>query len=103
HHLREIAGELHVPVQYGGGLRSVAAVTAALHAGADRAIVGTVALTDPPLLDEILAAHGPSRVRVSVDVRGGRPTASGWVRTADANAEAVLERLRDACVEWFVY
>jgi phosphoribosylformimino-5-aminoimidazole carboxamide ribotide isomerase len=102
-HLREISSELGVPAHYGGGLRSVEAVGEALRAGADRAIVGTVALSDPELLAEILAEYGPESVVVSVDARGGRPAASGWVETTDASTEEVLERLRDAGVEWFVY
>jgi phosphoribosylformimino-5-aminoimidazole carboxamide ribotide isomerase len=102
-HLREIVGELGVPTHYGGGLRSVAAVGEALRAGADRAIVGTVALTDPQLLAEILAEHGPESVIVSVDVRGGKPATAGWVESADAGTEEALERLRAAGVEWFVY
>ena len=53
-----------VPVQYGGGLRTVDAVRAALRAGAERAIVGTAALRDVDFLDEIVSAHGAARGRV---------------------------------------
>jgi phosphoribosylformimino-5-aminoimidazole carboxamide ribotide isomerase len=102
-HLKGIVSELGVPVQYGGGLRSSEAVGAALAAGADRAIVGTVALTDPELLGEMLDAHGAERVCVSVDARGGRAAASGWAETTEARTEEVLERLRDVGVGWFVY
>ncbi len=70
-HLQRIA-ELGVPVQYGGGLRSGEAIATALAAGAARVILGTAAFKDPRLLEEALAAHGPERVMVSVDVRGGR-------------------------------
>ena len=102
-HLRAIARDVGVPVQYGGGLRSAEAVAAALDAGAERAIVGTVALTDPPMLAQILAAHGPERVGVSVDVRAGRPAAAGWTQAVDEGTEEAFERLREAGVEWFVY
>ena len=43
----------------------------ALAAGATRVILGTAALTDPEMLREVLAAHGPERILVGVDVRGG--------------------------------
>jgi len=102
-HLRAIARDVSVPVQYGGGLRTPEAVAAALGAGAERAIVGTVALTDPPLLAQILAENGPERVGVSVDVRAGRPAAAGWTQAADEGPEEVFERLREAGVQWFVY
>ena len=55
HHLERIAGELGVPVQYGGGLRSIEAVRDALGAGATRVILGTAAFTDPDFLDEAVA------------------------------------------------
>ena len=102
-HLRAISDDVGVPVQYGGGLRTPEAVAAALDAGAERAIVGTVALTDPPLLERILAEHGAARVGVSVDVRAGRPAAAGWAQSADERPEDVFARLRCAGVEWFVY
>jgi phosphoribosylformimino-5-aminoimidazole carboxamide ribotide isomerase len=102
-HLREIASEVGVPVQYGGGLRSVRAVGEALGAGADRAIVGTVALTQPRLLAEILDEHGPQSVVVSVDVRGGRPASAGWLESTETSTEAALDELQEAGVEWFVY
>jgi len=102
-HLRAISRDLGVPVQYGGGLRSSEAVTAALDAGASRAIVGTIALRNPQLLAEILASHGAERVGVSVDVRAGRPASAGWTERAHEGPEEVFARLRAAGVEWFVY
>ena len=70
-----------MPVQYGGGLRSAQAVDDALEAGAARVILGTAAFTDPELLREVLAAHGPERVLVGVDVRGGQVATHGWLQT----------------------
>src|SRR5580704_2289581 len=49
-HLRRIAGELRTPVQYGGGLRTLENVQAAIDAGARRVVLGTAALNDPGLL-----------------------------------------------------
>ena len=69
--LARIAADAGVPVQYGGGLRSPAAVDDALDAGAARVILGTAAFTTRGPARAVLAAHGPERVLVSVDVRGG--------------------------------
>ncbi|HZI92301.1 MAG TPA: HisA/HisF-related TIM barrel protein, partial [Thermoleophilaceae bacterium] len=76
-HLERIAGELGVPVQFGGGLRSTESISAALGAGAQRVLVGTAAITDPDLLVAALEEWG-ERVAVAVDVRGGRVSVSGW-------------------------
>ena len=102
-HLRRIVHELAVPVQFGGGLRSAQAVTAALDAGAHRVILGTAAFTDPDLLRRVLDAHGPSRVLVSVDVRGGHVSTAGWTQTTELSTAAVLERLHEAGVRNLVY
>jgi phosphoribosylformimino-5-aminoimidazole carboxamide ribotide isomerase len=92
-HLRRIAGELGVPVQYGGGLRSAQAVSDALDAGAARVILGTAAFTQAGLLERALGEHGPARVLVSVDVRGGHVTTAGWTETTTIATEAVIADL----------
>jgi phosphoribosylformimino-5-aminoimidazole carboxamide ribotide isomerase len=101
-HLRRIVEGTGVPVQYGGGLRSVEAVRDALGAGAERVIVGTAALSDVDFLDEIVAAYGP-RVLVSVDVRGGRIATAGWTHVTDLPASEAFVRLRGRGVDSFVY
>ena len=101
-HLRRITSELTVPVQYGGGLRSLVAVREALAAGASRVVVGTAAYTDLDFLDEIVATWGV-RVCVAIDVRGGNVSVSGWTQTTQMPARDVVERLQARGVKQFVY
>jgi phosphoribosylformimino-5-aminoimidazole carboxamide ribotide isomerase len=101
-HLAQIA-ELGVPVQYGGGLRTVDAVAAALEAGAHRAILGTAAFKDLDFLDDALASFGPARLIVSVDVRGGNVATAGWTETSELPATAAVTALQDRGVRAFVY
>ena len=101
-HLRRIVDDAGVPVQYGGGLRSVEAVEAALGAGAERAIVGTQAFRDVDFLDDCLARFG-ARIVVSVDVRAGRVATAGWTQTTALPAEEAIRRLGDRGVRSFVY
>ena len=91
-----------MPVQYGGGLRSLPAVRDALRAGAERVILGTAAFHDIDFLDDVLGAFG-DRVVVSVDTRGGNVSTSGWQETTQMPADAVIERLQDRGVRSFVY
>lgn len=100
--LERIAGELGVPVQFGGGLRTRASVEAALAAGAERVILGTAAYTDVDFLDDVLSAHG-SRVVVSVDVRGGRVASAGWTQQTEMEATAVIDHLQRRGVRRLVY
>jgi phosphoribosylformimino-5-aminoimidazole carboxamide ribotide isomerase len=101
-HLERIVDELGVPVQYGGGLRSLPAVRDALRAGANRVILGTAAYTDVDFLDDVLSAYG-ERMVVSVDARGGNVTTAGWTETTQMPAEAVIERMSRRGVRQFVF
>src|SRR5690349_18785599 len=101
-HLEQITTELDVPVQYGGGLRSLGAVRDALRAGAERVILGTAAFKDIDFLDDVLGAYR-ERTIVSVDTRGGKVSTSGWQETTKMPAEAVIERLQNRGVRSFIY
>ena len=101
-HLRAMARELDVPIQYGGGLRSVVAVRNALAAGADRVVLGTAAFTDVEFLDEVMRQWG-SRVVVAVDVRGGHVSVAGWTQATQMRPDDVIRRLQDRGVRQFLY
>jgi phosphoribosylformimino-5-aminoimidazole carboxamide ribotide isomerase len=101
-HVRRIARKVGVPIQAGGGLRSLPDVREALRAGAARVILGTAAYTDVDFLDEVLAAYG-EHVLVSVDVRGGRVSTAGWTEQTQMPAGDVIARLQARGVHQFVY
>ncbi|MCW3018249.1 MAG: phosphoribosylformimino-5-aminoimidazole carboxamide ribotide isomerase [Solirubrobacterales bacterium] len=101
--LRRIAREVGVPVQYGGGLRTAEAVDDALDAGAARVILGTVAMLDPKVLSDSLETHGPERVLVGVDVRGGEVVTHGWLMGTDVQARVAFDALRKRGVRNFVF
>jgi phosphoribosylformimino-5-aminoimidazole carboxamide ribotide isomerase len=100
--LERIAAAVDIPVQVGGGLRDIAAVRAAVDAGAARVVLGTAAYRDVDLLDAALDALG-DRVVVSVDARGGRLATSGWTEQTDIPVESVVERMGARGVRRFVY
>jgi phosphoribosylformimino-5-aminoimidazole carboxamide ribotide isomerase len=101
-HVRRISAELDCPVQLGGGLRTLAAIEQALEAGAQRAILGTAAFTDPQLLDAALK-EWPERVMVSVDTRGGKVTTAGWTQSTELTAAVVMRELQERGVQRIVY
>ncbi len=101
-HLERITSELGVPVEYGGGLRSLASVRKALAAGAERVVVGTAAYGDAEFLAEALSLWGV-RVLVGVDVRGGRVSVAGWTRETQMLPEQLIERLQAQGAQRFVY
>ncbi len=101
-HVERIARELPVPLELGGGLRSIASIRRALAAGADRVVLGTAAFTDPDLLDEALSAF-TSRILVGVDVRGGQVAVAGWTRETQVRGEDAIRRMQQHGATRFVY
>jgi phosphoribosylformimino-5-aminoimidazole carboxamide ribotide isomerase len=101
-HVQRITSELDVPVELGGGLRSIASIRRALAAGASRVVLGTAAFTDPDLLDEALRAF-TSRILVGVDVRGGMVSVAGWTRETQMRGEDAIRRMQRQGATRFVY
>ena len=101
-HLRRIASEVDVPVQYGGGLRTLVDVRDALSAGAARVVLGTAAYTDIEFLEEVLETWGVRAV-VAIDVRGGHVSVSGWEKTTQMLPADVIARMQRYGVRQFVY
>jgi phosphoribosylformimino-5-aminoimidazole carboxamide ribotide isomerase len=101
-HLKRITSELHVPVQYGGGLRSFVAVRDALAAGADRVVLGTAAYTDIEFLDSVVEQWG-NRILVAIDVREGFVSVSGWTERTQMPPDDVIVRMQRRGVKQFVY
>lgn len=101
-HAERIVRELGLPVQYGGGLRSLHSINRALGAGVERVILGTAALTDVDFLEQALGDFG-DRVAVGVDVRDGRVAVKGWTEEAAGEPEQVLAELGDRGVQRVVY
>jgi phosphoribosylformimino-5-aminoimidazole carboxamide ribotide isomerase len=70
-----------LPLQVGGGYRTLEAIAAALDAGADRVMIGTAALGHG-FLETAVERFGPSLV-VAVDVRDGRVAVEGWTQVSE--------------------
>jgi phosphoribosylformimino-5-aminoimidazole carboxamide ribotide isomerase len=102
HHVERIAWELEVPIELGGGLRSIASIRAALGAGASRVVLGTAAFTDSDLLDEALRSFS-SRILVGVDVRGGMVSVAGWTRETQMRGDDAIRRMQERGATRFVY
>jgi len=83
--LREICAAIEIPVDMGGGLRSLDDIETVLGLGVRWVLLGTSALTSPEVLEQAIARFGDA-VCVSVDARDGRVAIEGWVETSDISA-----------------
>lgn len=96
------AAQAGVPVQLGGGLRSLEAIGAALDLGVSRAIIGTRAL-DGDLMRAAVARFGSERIVAGIDARDGKVATDGWVHVTDLSAVELAARLRAVGVRHAVY
>jgi len=76
--LRAICGCLDIPVQIGGGIRSIEDASAALEMGAYRVVIGTSAVRNPDMVRSSIERFGDRRVVVSLDARDGEVRVGGW-------------------------
>lgn len=91
--VRRVVDAAGIPVQVGGGYRTLPRIEAALAAGATRVLVGTAAL-DQAFLREAVALF-EERLVVAVDARDGRVAVDGWTRAADLGPAELARRCRD--------
>jgi phosphoribosylformimino-5-aminoimidazole carboxamide ribotide isomerase len=91
-----------MPVQLGGGIRTLGHVEAWLGKGLSRVILGTVALREPQLVRQA-AALFPGRIAVGIDARGGRVAVEGWAEVSDIAARDLALRFEDAGAAAIVY
>lgn len=92
-----ILSSVSVPVQLGGGIRTLKDVERWIEAGVSRVILGTVAVQQPDIVIAAALAY-PEQIAVSVDVRKGKVAVNGWTADSDLDAITVARRFEDAGV-----
>ncbi|MFP5254401.1 MAG: 1-(5-phosphoribosyl)-5-[(5-phosphoribosylamino)methylideneamino]imidazole-4-carboxamide isomerase [Acidimicrobiia bacterium] len=92
HLIAAIAGSVDVPVQAGGGVRSVEAAAALADVGVARVVMGTAAMASPDLVAAV-AARQP--VALGLDVKGREVAVKGWVEGSGTDIADALRRLAD--------
>ncbi len=98
-----ITAALDIPVQLGGGLRTMEQIESALAAGVARVVLGTVAVTDPGLVREACSAFGSDKVLVGLDARNGLVAVKGWQDVTSRQILEVAAEIRECGVERLIY
>ncbi len=100
--IQRIRQAISIPMQVGGGLRSLESVTALFDLGIQRAILGTAALKDQGFLRACLARWG-ERIAVGLDARDGLVATDGWLETSTTSALTLARELAAEGVARFIY
>lgn len=100
--IAEIVQAVSVPVQVGGGLRDLDSVSQLLNLGVERAILGTVAVEQPQLVQQLCQAF-PGRIVVGIDARNGKVATRGWMETSSVEATELAQQVAAFGVAAIIY
>jgi phosphoribosylformimino-5-aminoimidazole carboxamide ribotide isomerase len=101
--IADLLAAVDIPVQVGGGIRSLDTARLLLEQGADRVVVGTAAAEQPRALGQWLQALGAERLIVGVDARGGHVATHGWQNQTDLDVVTFCHLLAEVGVVRVLY
>ncbi|BAW97075.1 phosphorybosilformimino-5-amino-phosphorybosil-4-imidazolecarboxamideisomerase [[Synechococcus] sp. NIES-970] len=100
--IQKIAAAIAIPVQVGGGLRTIASVDQLFAVGVERAILGTAAVENPELVTELCGKY-PGRIAVGIDARNGKVATKGWLETSEVLATDLAQQMAIQGVAAIIY
>jgi len=92
-----------IRIQLSGGLRSLAAIREVLQPEVARVVLGTAVVTDPNVVDDVLAVTGPDRMAVGLDARDGMVAIRGWTENTGQRLDDVARRVIASGVRTIIY
>ncbi len=101
--IRGIVADLDIPVQVGGGIRSVDAVKRYLDIGVSRVVIGSAAVTNPKLVEELLKLYSPSKIVVGIDAENGIPKIKGWTESSGLKDYELALQMKEMGIERIIY
>ena len=100
--VKQITRAVSIPVQIGGGIRTMADIKAKLGMGVERVILGTIAVTDPALTEGAVSKYGKAIV-IGVDASNGKVAIAGWTSVSDLESTELIRRLGEIGVDTVIY
>lgn len=100
--IKDVAQNVTIPVQVGGGVRTLEAIEKHISSGVSRVIIGTAAINDRTFLNEAVATY-KDKIAVSIDAREGFVATDGWTETSNVKALYLVKELEQIGVETVVY
>lgn len=100
--IRRICESVSVPVQTGGGIRTMEDIEAKLSCGIARVIIGTKAVSDAEFVKRAVDKYG-DRIVIGIDAKDGMVAVEGWEKTSDFGAVEFAKKMADIGVKTIVY
>lgn len=100
--IENVVNAVDIPVQLGGGLRTIEDLDRVFDVGVSRAILGTSVITDPELVKAACARY-PGKIVAGIDAREGKVSIKGWVEDTDIFAVDLAMQLEIYGISRIVY
>lgn len=100
--IKNIAKKVDVPIEVGGGIRSMEVVDKYLDAGVGRVIIGTSALKDPDFVKEAVEKYG-DKIAVGIDAKDGKAAVCGWEEVSETSAVDLAKQMEALGVCHIIY
>lgn len=101
--IKRIIETLDIPIEVGGGIRALDSAKAYFDVGAYRIVIGSAAVSNPKLVEELLAHYGPKKVVVGIDAENGVPKTHGWLQGAPMSDIELGLKMKALGVERVIY
>ncbi|ACX72872.1 phosphoribosylformimino-5-aminoimidazole carboxamide ribotide isomerase [Methanocaldococcus vulcanius M7] len=90
--IEKIVEEVNIPVEVGGGIRSLTIAKRLMDIGVDKIVVGTKAITDPTFLNELLSEIEREKIILAVECKQGKVAIKGWKETINKNPIEIAKK-----------
>ena len=100
--IRKICQSVNVPVQTGGGIRTMEDIEAKLACGINRVIIGTKAVSDSEFVKKAVDTYG-EKIVIGLDAKDGMVAVEGWEKTSDFTAVEFAKKMVDIGIKTIVY
>ena len=101
--IRAIRQAVEIPLELGGGMRSMEDIEGMLELGVDSVIVGTLAVREPAVVESALERFGPERIQLGIDAREGKVSISGWYEETALDAVEFGRDWRQKGIERIIF
>lgn len=103
HVIKKIVDSVNVPVQLGGGIRTLENIEEVLKLGVYRVIIGTKAVENPDFIKQAIDKFGAEHIVVGIDAKDGLVAVEGWEKVSDKTAVSLALAMKDMGVKTIVY
>ena len=100
--IKKICKAVNVPVQTGGGIRSISDIEAKLECGISRVIIGTKAVSDADFVKEAVKRYG-DKIVIGIDAKDGMVAIEGWEKTSEYRAVEFAKKMEEIGVKTIIY